>query len=1359
MPLYYDTSEPRGNSKNTITRTATDFGLRDFLLLKNIQNPIKYPYLSTSINGGPRGGEPVLDTMIGYGSINRQRELTDLGVGYYNSNIIINHYKNNDLLAPEFLDINMLNAIPIFTTSPNGIGNYQQEDISKYGLLAKTNEKEYRKNSTVKNLYLDASKQLDAADSVNLQPQQSVQQLPSYIDEYGNLNIGSGSATNAADIIGSIATGQGLGLDVNGIVNNFDVRASLVGRVLAATGVINDTKLGMIGGQQLALALANNAAFNTQQRILGGLNINDNILSLVKNGNLAGFRPNYTITVPTGGVGRTLDTAARILGFTVPRSYLDDDGSIFSTENGNIANIERANAMILNTGKGQVEALLTNMLASLNGTSQYDIPTGFRSGYSPKFNDNRGDEMISNANLYAFYGPTDTGNVIDILNASNNGVIPNITHNRENMIKSYGFVAPNDSYGGGSSHIIQPTFTWGASTVDSASNIKPVNAVPEGTTLTELPSLDKKSLLSKTQRLFNSGAFKTMVSVRGDMSVEKGSQIQSAIAYGGGISKGSGVLSSLNFNPNGTFRGGTGRTADNTFCRTWTTFRRYDSVPNLIRHRGLNKSEINNTDIIKRGDKSGGWRQNTDGSVLEDGGFVKIAPYRGDDNTRNASAPKKYMFSIENLAWAGTPAVNLLPCEQGPGDLLTGKFGRIMWFPPYGLEFSESSSVNIESTNFIGRGEPVYTYNNTERTGNLSFKIIIDHPTIMNAFAGDNNVTDEFIDSWFAGCTDLDLLWQDKLTGIEKEEISKNNTVSVPKIVVNNVVGPDNFKIFFPNDVTKFETIFSLDYELSPKGTQYRRNYVGEPQFKNKGDETANRAQPARNFVDINSYGLNVQTLKINGKSYSGWTDPEYVTDLTNYLNNEAKAYDVNIIGYASAQKTFDYANDQLAIDRAENTKKWFLDNIKIDDPKRVKVLLSRSVPKTSTSYNNDTNNAKEIVKRDRYSEIIFVYKPQKTETPKIETIKENNTTTTVTQEIKKRFYTECDFFDRLKDNDPFVFDKISEKIKYFHPSFHSTTPEGFNSRLTFLLQCTRQGPTIPGIEAKNLAFGPPPVCILRIGDFYNTKIMIENVSFDFEPLVWDLNPEGIGVQPMIANVSMTFKYIGGSTLYGPINKLQNALSFNYFANTHVFDPRADYIAKVDGATRPTFGSVNNETPNGQPEPSYSLVTGLDLTNTPMSTLQKNEVKTSNLAESTNANNDVNQVAGANASTNTQNAQTSVDKITKLKITSALVPITALETSMVIFTINRTDNSTTPNLQKDYLIKGTIQNISNPSESYQIRLADPYLKDDLYRTFNIVIDETTRPNGLSVVLDRTKNYILKVEVVGLGVLMHNVVFE
>ena len=36
MPFpFYDVSAPSPSTKNSITRTATDFGYRDFLLLKN----------------------------------------------------------------------------------------------------------------------------------------------------------------------------------------------------------------------------------------------------------------------------------------------------------------------------------------------------------------------------------------------------------------------------------------------------------------------------------------------------------------------------------------------------------------------------------------------------------------------------------------------------------------------------------------------------------------------------------------------------------------------------------------------------------------------------------------------------------------------------------------------------------------------------------------------------------------------------------------------------------------------------------------------------------------------------------------------------------------------------------------------------------------------------------------------------------------------------------------------------------------------------------------------------------------------------------------------------------------------------
>lgn len=165
----------------------------------------------------------------------------------------------------------------------------------------------------------------------------------------------------------------------------------------------------------------------------------------------------------------------------------------------------------------------------------------------------------------------------------------------------------------------------------------------------------------------------------------------------------------------------------------------------------------------------------------------------------------------------------------------------------------------------------------------------------------------------------------------------------------------------------------------------------------------------------------------------------------------------------------------------------------------------------------------------------------------------------------KLRYDNESDFFQTLEITNPFLHNKITEKIKYFDPAFHSITPEGYNARLTFLHQCTRQGSTYSANEqgmnttnATNLAFGRPPICVLRVGDFYSTKIVIDNISLDFES--WDLNTEGIGVQPMLCNVNMSFTFLGGQDLAGPISRLQNALSFNYYKNTSVYDNRAEMV-------------------------------------------------------------------------------------------------------------------------------------------------------------------------------------------------------
>lgn len=183
------------------------------------------------------------------------------------------------------------------------------------------------------------------------------------------------------------------------------------------------------------------------------------------------------------------------------------------------------------------------------------------------------------------------------------------------------------------------------------------------------------------------------------------------------------------------------------------------------------------------------------------------------------------------------------------------------------------------------------------------------------------------------------------------------------------------------------------------------------------------------------------------------------------------------------------------------------------------------------------------------------------------------------------RYDGESRFFTLLEKEDPVMHSKITDKIKYFDPAFHSISPEGFNARLTFLQQCTRQGPTVSASDqltnsntANNLAFGRAPVCILRIGDFYYTRIIIHSLNIQYDPLVWDLNDEGIGVMPMMAKVDINFSFIGGSSLAGPISRLQNALSFNMYANTEVYDDRSEQ-AKYDAngkieklATYPPFG-------------------------------------------------------------------------------------------------------------------------------------------------------------------------------------------
>lgn len=352
-------------------------------------------------------------------------------------------------------------------------------------------------------------------------------------------------------------------------------------------------------------------------------------------------------------------------------------------------------------------------------------------------------------------------------------------------------------------------------------------------------------------------------------------------------------------------------------------------------------------------------------------------------------------------------------------------------------------------------------------------------------------------------------------------------------------------------------------------------------------------------FLD-NEYYRHVET--VNGTSGPSIVVDDNVSELEKIFND----YDIEEIvidGFASLERKSSNGkkyNKELAENRRKSVKDWLgsalprkktgfdVGKIKMADKKtennseignvngdvtsgnhsKPSAKLARHAKVTirySTSKNTNFNATKTRTGTD-----IIVGNPDdsadKNKAAKTNTVSKSTQIMKATNVNGGNHDLEYQFFQKLSENSPLMRSRISDKIKYFDPAFHSVSPEGFNARLTFLHQCTRQGPTISASDssiertANNLSFGRPPVCVLRIGDFYYTRIVINSLNIVYEPMQWDLNDEGIGVMPMMAKVTLGFSFIGGSDLAGPIERLQNAVSFNYYANTGVYDKRADRV-------------------------------------------------------------------------------------------------------------------------------------------------------------------------------------------------------
>jgi hypothetical protein len=748
----------------------------------------------------------------------------------------------------------------------------------------------------------------------------------------------------------------------------------------------------------------------------------------------------------------------------------------------------------------------------------------------------------------------------------------------------------------------------------------------------------------------------------------------------------------------------TGEESGVEYCRVWTKDRSYSNNSDLMKKTGLiRKSEASvlstpyNLNIYPNSNGNGDFDSSSTNIVPEKDGFYA----------------KKYMFSLENLAWrsSNTPGFtyNDLPyCERGNNG------GRVMWFPPYDLKISEQNSARWYENEFLGRPEPIYTYQNTTRAGTVSFKVIVDHPSILNLLVREkfkgmsDEESDNYINAFFSGCENIDFyglirkyvtLSQDDIQRIidylnasnSAQTITKyksvlepvkdsnapeavkntggdvttvqNNTTTIKEILYfnNDIPKPSGGELYGEDYETTYQQYLNSEYDYVAQLKQGLNEWYNKTtiwSLEQQNDQlnlygTSSNYRPASSVT-----GKTVDEIQINAFAEMKDHHDRYSTQmalLKNELDNKTvQKISINIESATSAVADDKY-NHKLSYRRSDSIIKDIINRIKatgaasptIKWPETsVKETNSSTIDKLpeisfkdlgysfdgtvsfgpisnlgEQSKNGQVNYKKNIDCHERVfktstllkktsplafycreSTVTVVYEskpiqPGTASIPPGQDTPELRKVTLIQEQVPKankkppldelkrivmKVLSECYYFKKLEEDSPIAFSSLKEKLRYFHPAFHSMTPEGLNSRLTFLNQCVRPGDTIPikgisdvnDLNARNTTFGPPPICVLRIGDFYHSKVVVRDMNVTYEEGLWDLNPEGIGVQPMIANVTMQVNFIGGHGLEKPVELLQNALTSNFYANTEMYDYRATATEDKTKFTKEFLGDL-----------------------------------------------------------------------------------------------------------------------------------------------------------------------------------------
>ena len=610
-------------------------------------------------------------------------------------------------------------------------------------------------------------------------------------------------------------------------------------------------------------------------------------------------------------------------------------------------------------------------------------------------------------------------------------------------------------------------------------------------------------------------------------------------------------------------------------------------------------------------------------SVVNKTVLPRIHPteYRGGEGNKNL------MFSLENLAVGTIKRDNfgVIDDEYGTPIPLSevGPFaGRMMWFPPYNIELNEVAIAKYESTVMVGRNEPMYNYMNSERTAVLSFSLLVDYPEQLRNINLTGKDKNKAIADFFAFGGDP-VPTEYTIEVIEKRIETLRD--KIPEIEgPTDQAQPENIKvspavIHFPNDrPTSGETDNMINI-------MYNKPIHYEIIDGCLSDTDGNGFGLNDKVYFIRGLSANTETTDDNNKyvltgssdqySETGTTGQFGIQCILNqnllkvFANPDTrKYYNIKITGSASKlylsenEKAY---NEALGDRRVAAAKKLVLGRLtalfgasvarELEERNQIETVKSQGSLGKSELGSKPENMHEKTVKEERISTITMMRNTVPVEKKEqIINPQQQQEITEIQSEIqdlelklkvlKKNVVGDNIYNDRNKAilNS---FESISDN--QFYPVFHSQTPEDFHRRLTFLQQCTRQGAAkrydivdenTGELRARNSVFGRQPICILRVGDFWYTKVVIDSVTIDYADAPWDLNPESFGMQPMMASITLQMKVIGGQSLKGPIDALQNAATFNYYANSS-FTAAGMYgrpSAEADKQERYLFG-VNGD--------------------------------------------------------------------------------------------------------------------------------------------------------------------------------------